>query len=77
MDSAQVLSLRSGSKATLASVFLISGKVPHSVLADEESGSLCEPVLILTTVSLSLYAFVFLSAFTVPAEGVELAQVSL
>lgn len=41
MDSAQVLSLRSGSKATLASLFLVSGKVPHSVLAEEESGSLC------------------------------------
>lgn len=36
----------------------------------------CEPVLILTTVSL-FYAFIFLSAFTVPAEGVELALVSL
>lgn len=43
MDSAQVLSLRTGRRlATLASsVFMVSGKVPCSVLAKEERGSLC------------------------------------
>lgn len=76
MDSAQVLSLRSGSKATLASVFLLSGKVPtQSLLKRKAVLCVCEPVLSLTTVSLSLYAFIFLFAFTVPAVGAELVVV--
>lgn len=76
LDSAQVLSLRSGSKATLASVFLVSGKVPtQSLLKRKTVLCVCEPVQSLTTVYLSLYAFIFLFAFTVPAVGAELVVV--
>lgn len=54
--------------------FWYLGKFPAQFLLKRKAVlCVCEPVLILTTVSLSLYTFIFLSAFTVPAEGGKLS----